>query len=207
MAHGISERLIPFAVALLLAYLINPIVDALDSRLKNRVAATLITVFGCLAVFIALIVIMVPLIGHELVEFGNVLTHFREDAAAKADGRTVAEKFDAFVAGQSNETIRQFLENAREALRNRDLQADLRALVLDAAKRIFPGLLNIVGGVVSFLLGIAGLIIVLLYTIFLLIDYSKVYGGWQNYLPPQHRDRITGFVSEFSGAMSGSSNR
>ncbi len=202
LVRYLADVLIPFAIAVLIAYLINPVVEAVEKRIGNRIAATLITVSGCFVVIAALIVIAVPVIGGELAEFGTILSRLREDSAGSPDQRTIAERVDAFIEGQSNETVKAGLERLRETLRKRDLEADAERLALKAAKKVFPGLLDLVGGVVSFLLGLSGLIIVLLYTVFLSIDYARLSGGWRDYLPPRHRARIIGLVTEFSGAMS-----
>ena len=46
LVRYLAEVLIPFAVALLIAYLLNPVVAVVQRRIKNRTAAVLITVFG-----------------------------------------------------------------------------------------------------------------------------------------------------------------
>ncbi|UCG15883.1 MAG: AI-2E family transporter [Phycisphaerales bacterium] len=193
----LSDVLIPFAVAVLLAYLINPIVNAVESRLKNRVAATLITVFGCLTVLAALAVIMVPLVGRELTGFGEVIQQLGADAVAAQDGKSLGARFDEFVQGQRNETVRQLLISMRETV----AQADLQALVVKAGRKLAPGLWNVVSGAFSFVVGLTGLVIVLLYVVFVSIDYARLSGAWRGYLPPAYRDRIIGFLTEFSQAM------
>ncbi len=194
----LSDVLLPFAVAVLLAYLINPIVSVLERKIRSRTAATLITVLGCLIVLAGLVILAVPLIGGELAEFGQMIDQLRVDTPPLPDAKTLRTQFNAYVDAQENETVKRLLLKLKEAI----VSYDYEALALEAARRIAPGLWSLVSGVLTFLLGLTGLIIVLLYLIFVSIDYAKLSGEWHGYLPPKYRDRIVGFVDEFSHAMS-----
>ena len=52
------------------------------------------------------------------------------------------------------------------------------------------------------LLALTGVVIVLLYLIFLLMDFNSFQSGWKEQLPPQYREAIVEFFGEFSRAMS-----
>ncbi len=193
----LSNVLIPFAVAVLLAYLINPIVSVVERKIRSRTAATLITVITCLVVLVGLVIVMVPLISGELAEFGQLVKRTEAGAPELPDARTLSARFDAYVTAQKNELVRRFLLSLKERIVNTDYEA----LTVQAAKRIAPGLWSLVTGVLSFLLGFSVLIIVLLYLVFVSIDYARLSGEWRSYLPPKYRGWIVGFVEEFSSAM------
>ncbi len=44
---------------------------------------------------------------------------------------------------------------------------------------------------------ITGLLVIMLYVVFLLIDYHNIAARWRDYLPPSMRDDVSGFVEEF----------
>ena len=44
---------------------------------------------------------------------------------------------------------------------------------------------------------ITGFLVIVLYVIFLLIDYDNIAKRWRDYLPPEMRDEVSGFVGEF----------
>ena len=87
----LSDVLIPFAVALLLAYLLNPIVNAFESRLGGRRGpAVFLAVFGVFVVVAALLIVVVPLVGSEFSAFGGEVQRLgdgRPHADQVVDGR------------------------------------------------------------------------------------------------------------------------
>jgi len=198
----LSDVLIPFALGILLAYLINPVVSALETRLRNRVAATLLTVLGCLVVLSALVVIAIPIAAGQLADFTTVISGFGEDAAAFQEARPLRERIDDYIAAQKNETVRHALEVVRKELRDALTQERVEQYAVNLGRKLAPGVLSVVSGTLSFVVGLSVLLIVLLYVVFVSIDYGRIAGGWKTYLPPQHRERIVGFLDEFSFAMS-----
>ena len=44
---------------------------------------------------------------------------------------------------------------------------------------------------------VTGLLVIMLYVVFLLIDYHNMAARWRDYLPPSMRDDVSGFVEEF----------
>ncbi|MBN1513939.1 MAG: AI-2E family transporter [Phycisphaerae bacterium] len=198
----LADVLIPFAVAILLAYLINPVVNALESCLKSRAAATLLTVFGCLVVLSALVVIAIPVAASQIADFTTVIDSLREDAVAFRDARPLRERIDDFIAAQDNQTVRDGLEIVRQRLRDALTRERVEQYAMNLGRRLAPGVLSVVSGAFSFVVGLSVLIIILLYVVFVSVDYGRIAGGWKSYLPPQHRDRIVAFLNEFSYAMS-----
>lgn len=194
----LSDVLIPFAVAVLLAYLVNPIVSVLERKIRSRSAATLMTVLGLLVILVAVVLILVPLIGGELAGFGQVIEQFRGDAPPLPDKQTLKARFQAYLDAQQSELFKRLLIVVKDTL----VGIDYRSLGTQVARWLAPGVWSLISGVLSFLLGLTGLIIVLLYLIFVLIDYAKLEAGWRDFLPPKYRGRIVGFVEEFSLAMS-----
>ncbi|MBN1345947.1 MAG: AI-2E family transporter [Phycisphaerae bacterium] len=194
----LSDVLIPFAIAILLAYLINPIVSFLERKLRSRTAATLLTVAGCLLVLVGLVMVLVPLVSSELADFGKVAEQLKSEAPVLPDAQKLRKRFQAFVDSQQNEFVKQLLIAAKDGI----VGADYRAILLEAGKRIAPGVWNLVTGALSLLLGASVLIIILLFLVFISIDYASFSGQWHDYLPPKYREPIVGFAEEFSLAMS-----
>jgi len=195
LVRHLADVLVPFAVAVLLAYLINPMVTALEGRLRNRTAATLITVSGCLVVLAALVVIAIPIVAGEVADFGQVLRNLQADSSGPW---TLRERYDALVENQSSQTVQRILAAVREAV----AKADVQALVVNAARRVAPWLWDLAGGALAFVWGLTGLVVVVLYVVFVSIDYVRLSAAWKTYLPPQYRERLVGFTTEFSSAMS-----
>ncbi len=80
----LSDVLLPFAVAVVLAYLLNPFVSSLEVRTGRRGVAVGLTLTGLLVVSLASIVVVVPLIASQVSRFGTNLEKLRSDLSETA---------------------------------------------------------------------------------------------------------------------------
>ena len=64
------------------------------------------------------------------------------------------------------------------------------------------GALSLVGSIFNMVLACTGVLIVLLYLVFLLMDFNALQASWKDHLPPRYRDAIVDLLSEFRLAMS-----
>ena len=67
----------------------------------------------------------------------------------------------------------------------------------DTAKKLLPGAWGVLSGAANVLTYITGILVIMLYVVFLLIDYHNMAARWRDYLPPSIRDDVSGFVEEF----------
>ncbi len=205
LVRYLADVLIPFAVALLLAYLLNPIVNALDSRINRRALSVFITVFGSGVVAGSLGLVLV-FVGVKEVSSLQGLVHDLVRTPTAEDVRGVGAAFQEFVDSQSNETVKGLLTEFKEQIvSHRDEYVESLqplALAKKAVRLIAPSLVGLVTGAASFIIGLTGLVVVLLYLIFLLIDYPLMSKTWRGFLPPAYREDIIGFLDEFGLAMS-----
>ena len=65
----------------------------------------------------------------------------------------------------------------------------------DALKRLLPGVWGVLSGAANVLTFITGLLVIMLYVVFLLIDYHKISARWRNYIPHGIRDDVSEFSS------------
>lgn len=187
----LSDVLIPFAIAVLLAYLINPIVTWIQKRIPNRVAAVAITLVLCITILFTAVILLLPLILGEIAETGKMLTQLNNANLQQFTSRVLPADFW--------EALRQFTNRD-------DVQAFFRTdkfaeMLQEYARKILPGIWGVITGTASLMLGILGLTIVLLYLIFVLIDFEKLKGGWPELIPPEYRAPIKDFVNEFNEGM------
>ncbi len=202
LVRYLSDVLIPFAIALLLAYLLNPIVNALESRLNRRTPAVFITVIGCGIVTFALTSVLVYIGGKEIASMRNLLQEFvQSPSMPEVEG--VGQAFNEFVEEQENPVVKSLLQELQAKLATEDVEGlEVTTIIQKIVHYVAPGLVNVVTGTLSFLLGLTGVVVVLLYLVFLLIDYRLMANSWKSFLPPKYREDIVGFVDEFGLAMS-----
>ncbi|MFH0980267.1 MAG: AI-2E family transporter [Planctomycetota bacterium] len=207
----LADVLIPFAVALLLAYLLHPIVNAFQTRLGGRRGpAVFLTVCGAFVIGSVLVIVLVPIILNEFAAFGDQIRQLgfvQELGQGSPVHGEVGEPHQSFADAYRAFRDRQppWLQNALDRIIggfSAALTADrVSALLQDLARRIAPGLLGLVSGAVSFLLWLTGLVVVLVYLVFILLDYERVSRRWPDLLPPVYKDAIVQFVNEFALAM------
>ncbi|UCE61128.1 MAG: AI-2E family transporter [Phycisphaerales bacterium] len=249
----LSDVLLPFAAAVVLAYLLNPLVTLFERKTRRRGLAVALTICGLCIVGLAAVAIMVPLAASQVSRFQRDIASLRDDLAASAEadpsrdaatppaaveakspddnaanspaapeaeedksalgwrelmdgwaesrtateGKTRSERFAVFRSRLEGTYIGDMLDRAIEYT-NTD---EFNQLLINAAKGIIAGGWSVVTFVVSFVLGLTGVIIVLLYLIFLLLDYPEYARTWDKFLPPKYRDSIVEFLAQFSEAM------
>lgn len=188
----LSDVLIPFVTALLLAYLVNPLVRRVQKVLNNRAAAVMVSlllVFG--GIFLAASLLL-PMLAAELRQMGVVLADVAHDSeiAVRAQQWLPADLWSMIQEYAAREDVRQFFK-----------AENFWTLVEAGVRKVFPGVMGVISGTFSMLMGVFGLAVIVLYLVFLLIDYDKVSGEWADLLPPAWREPATEFLGEFTLAM------
>ncbi len=236
----LSDVLVPFAAAVVLAYLLNPVVRRIEQRTKRRsvaVAATLgsLTILGLIA-----LVILVPLMGSQFSRFEKSLAGLARalpaslQAAEPTTLPTVAlvpstqasssEKsavgfnelvngWDAFRASKGDKPLEERFRNLYDEV-DSTLIGDIiahagslaqeqgfRSLLFDTAKRVAVGGFTVINFAVDLALGTTVLVVILIYLVFLLLDYNEYARATGTMLPPKYRDGILEFFAEFENAM------
>lgn len=235
----LSDVLLPFAAAVILAYLLNPLVGQFERKTGSRGLAVFITLSGLGLVALALMAILVPLVLGQARRFRDDLDRLHRDlpltAAAAAESATPAPTASPVLPVEAERTAlgwreltnawRQYRQNAGETPRAERLRTfrkalagtyvggvidsllqylrseDFRALAAEGLKRIAVGGWTVLTFGINVLIGLAGLIIVLVYLVFLLLDFPEYARQWRNFLPPTYRSAIVEFLEQFNTAM------
>lgn len=193
LAGYLSDVLIPFAVALLMAYLINPLVVRIQKKIRNRPAAVFIALLLVLTAGVVVAMVIIPLVAQEVRQMSRIVSQV-------AEGSEFAQRAARYLPTQLWESIKDFVTQP-EIRKYFDSEKLIRAL-RTAAERILPGVWGLITGTASFLLGLLGLAVIGLYLVFLLLDYEKITSGWKDLIPSDYRDAVVGFVNDFEAAMS-----
>ncbi len=188
LGQFLSDVLIPFGLAVLIAYLLNPLVDLVQKKVPHRGLAVFLTlaVVSCLG--IGLCVICVQLVVSETVRFAGLVQDLAQDQQWRE--RLVALLPDKFV-DEIQATISQ---DGLAGLMTVDGAWDQ---VKAYASEITPWLADLGLGI----MGLLGLSVVVLYVVFLLVDYTWFKENWNKIIPPKQRDHVDGFLVDFNSAM------
>lgn len=174
LVHRLSNVLLPFLLAWLLAYLIYPLLRFYQYRLrlKNRIlaiTATLLTVFGVL--FLIVYLLIPPVIEQT-------------QKAAEIVNRMINENSLGFdIPPAIMDTIQRFLNEFTTDSLN---FSHMESLI----KEILPYVWNLLSGAGSIIVNVVLSFMVILYLIFILKDYEKISTSWIELIPKHYRPFI-----------------
>lgn len=186
----LSDVLIPFAVALLLAYLINPLTSWLQRKLpvKARIVSVLLSLTIILGAVVLFLSILIPMVVSEITQMQNLLS-----------GLVDADQWQARLQAYVPEEIRIYIA---DLVRIEELVQLLNFENIRVFfQQILPGIWGVFSGTISFVIGLAIVIVILLYLVFILLDFDEITEGWKNLIPEQYKQVVLDVVSDFTKAM------
>ena len=182
----LSSVLLPFFIAWLMAYLLQPFVSFFQYKLKfkNRILSIGCTLVLFSAVITGLIFILIPLISNEVQKLASIISLY-----------TQGINVDTIIPLAWQNEIRTYLSqlDVQSVLKDENLMA--------AIKKVAPHLWNLLNGSISVVLGLMAMVIVFLYLIFILIDYEKVTKGMFDIIPGKYRGLITEIIQDMEAGM------
>ncbi|OWY21281.1 AI-2E family transporter [Sphingobacteriales bacterium UPWRP_1] len=190
----LSDVLIPFAVALILAYLLNPLVVFVQYRLRVKkrglsVMLTLLLVLGLLAGVFSL---LVPRLVQDVQHMGEMVTDYVNNSALQ-------QQVQQYLPENLQQWITDFANRIEisELLKIENLEKATTLL----AQKILPGIWGIFSGSMSVITTLLGFTVILMYLVFMLLDYPKIAGKWHTLLPVQFRPAIIAVVTDVENSM------
>lgn len=172
LINTLRNVLLPFLVGCLIAYIFEPFVQ-FNRRLlnlKGRTIASLVTLFETTFILCAIAYIITPLIISEATQMAAMLKNYSS-----------AHTGIPFIP----ESLHEFLR------RNIDFETIAQKLSHDEWARMAEETLSaswtLISGSVSILMGLFSWLIVLLYVVFIMIDYEKLANGFRRIIPPKYR--------------------
>ncbi len=184
----LSDVLLPFVTGLVVAYFLDPVTNRVQHVIKQRVLAALFTLVSITLAVSLVVWFMVPMVGNELADMGRTVSKMASNTE---------------LAQAAKEHLPENVwEEVNEILKRDDVKRYLTSdgavqMAKDTAKKLLPGVWGVLSGAANVLTFITGLLVIMLYVVFLLIDYHNMAARWRDYLPPSMRDDVSGFVEEF----------
>jgi predicted PurR-regulated permease PerM len=184
----LSDVLLPFVTGLVMAYFLDPITNRVQHVIKRRVLAALFTLVSItLAVFLV-VWFMAPMVGNELADMGRTVSKMAADTEL---AQAAKERLPENVWEEVNEILK------RDDVKRYLTSDGVVQMAKDTAKKLLPGVWGVLSGAANVFTFITGLLVIMLYVVFLLIDYDNMAARWRDYLPPSMRDDVSRFLGEF----------
>ena len=180
--------LTPFFIALALAYLLDPAVDALQRLRLPRTAAVLLLLVGLLAAGTAMVMVLYPTI--------------------RVQGEILASEFPRYV-GSLQELLLPLIQQVSqvESGEVQVLLQDLLSRVEGLPSQIVHALSLVWGTTLASLRGLVALLLNLLVipvaTFYFLRDIDRIRAAYPGFLPMSYRSWITSWLVEIDSVLSG----
>ena len=184
----LSDVLLPFFAGLVVAYFLDPVTNRVQHVIKQRVLAALFTLVSITLAVSLVVWFMVPMVGNELADMGRTVSKM---AANTELAQAAKEHLPENVWEEVNEILK------RDDVKRYLTSDGAVQMAKDTAKKLLPGVWGVLSGAANVLTFITGLLVIMLYVVFLLIDYHNMAARWRDYLPPSMRDDVSRFVEEF----------
>ena len=182
----LRNALLPFLIAWLLAYMMQPFVTFFQCKLglRSRVLSIIALLVSMLLIITLLVVMVVPSITAEADKTIELLrTHDPGEGHIPFIPQAWLEYLEA------NVDFTQLMDYL-----NKDN-------LLKAIKQIAPQVWSFLSNTFSVLLSITIVFMILLYFIFILLDYEKIANGWPQLIPGKYRPFVEGLVEDVEYTM------
>lgn len=178
----LRDVLLPFLVAWLIAYMLEPFVQYNKRllRVRTRIVPIFLTLFETVLLMIALGVIFMPGIAAEMRQMAVLIGHYAAEPAS----------------------IPFIPEGVHDFLRN---EIDFKAIASRMTRQdwhdVSSMLQDFVAGGFSLVLAVLNWFLVVLYVVFIMLDYERLLRGFKRMVPPKRRDLVFSVAHEVKISM------
>ncbi len=164
----LKSVLLPFLVAWLIAYLLEPFVQYNKAllRVKRRWLPITMTLFECVLLLTAISIFVVPSLFAEMHQVADFVRNYSESGSQIP-----------FIPASLHDYLRH----------NIDFETISKHLTRQDINTIIDAAWSFVAGGYNFVLGIFSWFVVLLYVVFIMIDYERLLAGFKRMVPPKYR--------------------
>ena len=186
LLNRLSSVLVPFFLAWLIAYLLFPMVKFFQYRchMKYRILGILSAFLVMGLVLTGIFMLMIPPMVEESLRVKDLLVQYIT----------------------TDETMSNIPRMVQEYVRDHISVDQIQAIVthegfIDGLKATVPKIWDVISQSVSVVSSVFTLTMVLLYTLFILLDYEDINKGWPNLLPERYRGFAMQLVSDVEDGM------
>ena len=186
LLNRLSTVLLPFFIAWIIAYLLYPLVQFFQNklRIRNRALAILAALTTVVILIMATSMFFIPPMVEECNKMKMLIETYFVNGGKQA---SIPESITEF--------IRTHIDAAwlKENLNTENF--------VKAARGILPKMWNLISTSYNIVLAIFTLFVIGLYLFFILLDYEKIADGWVSLVPARYRDKVVGLFEDIKYSM------
>ncbi len=184
LINRLASVLIPFIIAVFIAYLLNPLVNLVERYLKTgRGFSVIIVVVAFIALFTAFLWWLIPTFLHEMNRMGQLVMIYLQSS-------------------HISDSTMPFELKIKELIEKYDLVQYLNSDNLMALiSKITPRFWEFFTSSINVIASILGVFVIILYIIFLLIDFEKLSASWSQIIPIRYRHLVEKVATDLRESM------
>jgi len=199
LLYYLSAVLTPFVVAFLLAYILNPLVNILQKKVKYRGFACFLVILALIVICVGLSLIFVPMIVDQSVNLGRLMQKYATDSAWK-------DIIVDYIPYEIMDRMRYVWEE-KDFMPIWDTLQNLQNLnFMDVGQnvigKILPGAVGIFSGIGRLFAWLFVFFMIALCLVFMLFDFENMKKKLSAQIPKQHSEKTLRFFSSFDLIMS-----
>lgn len=184
--NTLKNVLLPFFVACLVAYMFEPFVQYNRRllHLKGRAVAIFVTLFEAVFFVSALCYFIVPIISEEMHQMATVM---RKYASTQIQIRFMPQEVHAF--------LRSYVDFNK--LSDMLTTQEWRTVLGKSLSATW----NLITGSISVIVGVFSWFILVLYVVFIMLDYDRLSRGFRRMVPPKYRQVVFSIGNDVKMSM------
>ena len=198
----LRNALLPFLIAWLLAYMMQPFVKFFQYKvkLKSRLLSILAVLVSTLLVISLVGVVIVPSVTQE---FNRTLELMQEHNSGYGHIPMIPQSWAEYLEKNIDpDQLAQLLskENIEKAVKQ--IAPKMWIVLFEkAVKQIAPKMWIVLTNTFSILFSITIVFVIFLYFIFILLDYERIVNGWIRLIPERYRPFVQGLADDVEYSM------
>ncbi len=181
LLHFLNDVLVPFVVAVLMAYFVNPLIEKVGNYFKLQRKWAVFLSLGMMGIVLFFVVLW--MVGRLKREFRNLRDLLVNFADRTKDSHYVPEVVREYLATFASKKSIQALFDIKHT--DEFLQEH------------WPDLWNLLSGSLVWGISLLVFMVVGLYFVFILLYYKRISEGWKELVPMAYRVRVVDFVNGF----------
>src|SRR5829696_2748300 len=182
----LREVLLPFVAGMALAYVLDPVVDRLERLGLGRLGATILILALFILTFVLALVVLIPLVAHQLAGFGANLPDY-------------VERIQALIAEQSGPLI----EKLGGAAALPDMRQWIGGLVRQGAAWLAGFLRGLWSGGQAIISVFALMVVTPVVAFYLLVDWDRMVATIDSWVPLRNRETVRMLARDINRAIAG----
>ena len=187
LVYYLRGVLFPFFAAFLIAYIVDPLVNWLQKKVKHRIIAVIIVLLIAGLVIGGALRLFIPMVVNEIQNLGILIAKMFNDSEWSS-------RIAHLMPGGLFETIHSLISWDQLAVAMQRL--DFWSEVQNIAGKVLPGAWGVLSYTGTIVLWFSGAAVIFMYLVFIMLDMPKLRRGLFSLLPDKYADGAVSFVKE-----------